>query len=251
MNSKGTVLIIDNDNNCSISRRGVLTRNGYTVHTATAIAEARQMIWDIEPDVIVMETVLPDGDGFAFCEEIRGQTNAYIMFLTSKTGIENLNQCTKSGGNIFLTKPYHMPEFVERIKIAMRRKAITRKEVTIPKPTPEIMRRGPLSFDSSGERVFMGSMELTLPEDEVYTLWRLVQSMDAHKTFDEIYSSVWDMKYYPSEWDSYEEYARGLTSRESALQQLTHLMETVNTAGKGEVWIENDTDRGYLFRMRQ
>jgi len=59
------------------------------------------------------------------------------------------------------------------------------------------------------------------------------------------------MEYRSSEWDSYEEYARGLTSRESALQQLTHLMETVNTAGKGEVWIESDTDRGYLFRMRQ
>jgi len=245
MDSKGTVLLIDNDINCVIGRCAVLTLSGYTPHAATSIAEARQMVWDTEPDVIAMEAVFPDGDGFAFCEEIREHTAAYILFLTSKTGIENLKQCHKSGGDLFLTKPLDMPEFVERIKIAMRVKA-----KAAPKPKHRVVRRGPLFFGGRDERVFIGSAELMLPDDEVYSLWRLVHSMDAYKTFDEIYSAVWDMEYRPAEWDSYEEYAGFLTSRESAQEQLTHLMETVNAAGNGEVWIERDTDRGYLFRMR-
>ena len=245
MVSKGTVLLIDNNENQNISNRGALERSRYTVYTATAYAQARTMIRDENPDVIVMEAELPDGDGFAFCQEIRNQTAAYIIFLTAITDFDYQSMGFDVGGDMYMTKPFHMPEFVVRVDTAMRRKQ--KFPLT---SSDEIIRRGPLSFDSNGERVFIGSMELILPEDEVYTLWRLVQSMDAYKTFDEIYSTVWDMEYHPLEWDSYEEYARGLTSRESALQQVTHLMETVNAAGKGEVWIEGDTDRGYLFRVR-
>jgi len=120
MISNGTVLLIDNDDNQNISNRGVLERKRYTVHTATDIACARSMIWETEPDVIVMEAVLPDGDGFAFCQEIRGQTTAYIFFLTSKADSAKIG--FRSGGDMYITKPFHMPEFVARVEIAMRRR---------------------------------------------------------------------------------------------------------------------------------
>ena len=75
-----------------------------------------------KPDVIVMEAALPDGDGFTFCREIRGQTSAYILFLTGKTDNEDAKQGLRSGGDMYVTKPFHMPELMARIEAAMWRR---------------------------------------------------------------------------------------------------------------------------------
>jgi len=120
MVSKGTVLLIDNNENQNISNRGALTRSRYTVHIATAYHEARNMIKDINPDVIVMEAVLPNEDGFRFCQEIVQKTTAYVLFLTSKTDNEDRLKGHRCGGDVYLTKPYHMPELVARVEAAVR-----------------------------------------------------------------------------------------------------------------------------------
>ena len=100
MATSGTVLLIDNDSDQNISNRGVLERERYTVHTATAYAQARALIQEANPDIIVMEAELPDGDGFAFCQEIRSQTTAFILFLTSKTGSNYSSMGFKVGGDM-------------------------------------------------------------------------------------------------------------------------------------------------------
>ena len=124
MAANGIILLIDNDINQNISNRGALERKRYMVYTATAYAQARQLIAETKPDVIVMEAVLPDGDGFAFCQEIRGQTKAYILFLTSKTGIEHYKKGLNSGGDMYLEKPMHMPELMARVDTAIRRMGV-------------------------------------------------------------------------------------------------------------------------------
>ena len=120
MVSKGTVLLIDNNENQNISNRGALTRSRYTVHIATAYNEARNMIGEVNPDIIVMEAALPDGDGFQFCQEIIRVTSAYILFLTSKKDNEDCLKGLRCGGDVYLTKPYHMPEFVARVEAAVK-----------------------------------------------------------------------------------------------------------------------------------
>jgi DNA-binding response OmpR family regulator len=120
MDSKGTVLLIDNNENQNISNFGALTRSRYTVHIATDYNEAQSMIVDINPDIIVMEAVLPDGDGFQFCREIKCKTTASILFLTSRANNEDCIKGLRCGGDVYLTKPYHMPEFVARVDAAVK-----------------------------------------------------------------------------------------------------------------------------------
>jgi len=118
--SKGTVLLIDDNENQNISNCGALGRMKYTVHVATSYTEARSMIEDIKPDLIVMEAVLPDGDGFEFCQEIIAQYSPFIIFLTSKTEYGAELTGLRCGGNVYLTKPYHMPEFVARVEAGIK-----------------------------------------------------------------------------------------------------------------------------------
>jgi two-component system OmpR family response regulator len=118
--SKGTVLLIDNNENQNISNRGVLGRMKYTVHVATSYTEARSMIEEINPDIIVMEAALPDGDGFEFCQEIIAQFSPFIIFLTSKAERGDDLIGLRAGGNVYLTKPYHMPEFVALVEAGIK-----------------------------------------------------------------------------------------------------------------------------------
>ena len=122
MASSGTILLIDSDRNQNISNRGALERQRYTVHTATDYAEARRVMREAEPDIIVMEAELPDGDGFTFCREIRRQTSAHILFLTHKADTEDTKLGFSSGGDMYITKPFHMPELMARVEAAMWRK---------------------------------------------------------------------------------------------------------------------------------
>ena len=125
MASSGTILLIDSDINQTLSICRALERQMYTVYTAADYHEARRTIHEAKPDIIVMETVLPDGDGFTFCKEIQGQTSAYIFFLTHKADCEDAKLGFNSGGDMYLTKPFHMPELMARVEAAMwrRRKA--------------------------------------------------------------------------------------------------------------------------------
>ena len=122
MASNGTILLIDSDSSQNISNRGALERRRYTVYTATAIAEARRILGRLKPDMIVMEAALPDGDGFAFCREIRGQTSAYILFLTCKGDSEDTKLGFSAGGDMVMTKPFLMPELMARVEAAMGRR---------------------------------------------------------------------------------------------------------------------------------
>ena len=123
--SSGTILLIDSDSNQNISNQRALERKKFAVHTATDYAEARRIIHEAEPDIIVMEAMLPGGDGFTFCKEIRSLTSAYILFLTCKTDSEDTKLGLNSGGDMYITKPFHMPELMARVEAAMcrRRKA--------------------------------------------------------------------------------------------------------------------------------
>jgi len=98
MASSGTILLIDNDNNQNISNRRALERKNFTVYTAADYHEARRVIQEAKPDIIVMETVLPDGDGFTFCKEIRGHVaQTESVCLIKKLTESAFHQIDKSG----------------------------------------------------------------------------------------------------------------------------------------------------------
>jgi len=119
-NLGGVILLVDNDENLKISNRGVLERQKFTVHTATTFAEARQQIAAAKPDIIIMETILSDGDGYTFCREIRDNTSAYIILL-AKAGAGDAVRGYKSGIDVFIEKPLCQPELLARVDTAMRR----------------------------------------------------------------------------------------------------------------------------------
>jgi len=120
--SKGTVLLIDNNEKQNNSNRQALEFRLFKVYTATTYSEARGMIYDLKPDIILMEAELPDGDGFSFCEEVDGTTTASIIFLTSKSDHADEMKGIKLGAYDYIKKPFYKDLMVARVEAVMRRR---------------------------------------------------------------------------------------------------------------------------------
>ena len=116
----GTVMLIDNDPYQNNAMRYEFKLQGYSVLTATSFGEARAMLEDNEPDLILMEADLPDGDGFDFYKEIRGRTSASIIFLTVKSDNKDMVRGLKMGVDEYIMKPFDKDVMLARVEVVMK-----------------------------------------------------------------------------------------------------------------------------------
>ncbi|SHN64435.1 response regulator [Desulfovibrio litoralis] len=129
MDAKGMVLLVEDNAELNANNTRALKMLEYEVHPALTLAEARSWLATNEADVILLDVMLPDGDGIDFCTEIRGEplcTTAHILFLTAKTGHEDRVRALADGGDDYITKPFHPEELLARVQAAMRRRNMQR-----------------------------------------------------------------------------------------------------------------------------
>ncbi|MDO4913345.1 MAG: response regulator transcription factor [Bifidobacteriaceae bacterium] len=96
--------------------------SGFTVHTASNGAEAIEVIEREQPDLIVLDVMLPDIDGFTVTRRIRqGGINAPVLFLTARDDTQDKIMGLTVGGDDYVTKPFSLEEVVARIRAILRR----------------------------------------------------------------------------------------------------------------------------------
>ncbi|MDR1070314.1 MAG: response regulator, partial [Gracilibacteraceae bacterium] len=123
------ILIVEDDEEMARLNGRLLTRKGYEVLLAFNAAEARARVREHRPDVFVLDVRLPDGDGFALCEEFRLESDAPVLFLTGKKAPGDKVEGLGSGGDYYLIKPYDRDEFVAVVQSLLRRAEQTRQKI--------------------------------------------------------------------------------------------------------------------------
>lgn len=127
---------------------------GLTV--VSTLADARKALGNTEYSLIVLDVNLPDGDGFAFCKELREQSrfqNLPIVFLTGQTDVEDRVKGFSLGADDYIVKPFEPKEFMARIISKLKRK---------PKGTPEReFRKSVFRVDLTGQRAHLLTTEGT------------------------------------------------------------------------------------------
>lgn len=129
--------------------------------------------------------MLPDGDGMAFCHEIRTLTDAHIFFLTARTEDVDRLQGFGCGGDDYITKPYRLEELLARVQAAMRRRKMD-------KESPLCVAKGGLRLELSAQRALFADCDLLLTPKEFALLLFFVQNDGRRLTAQEIYRAVWD-----------------------------------------------------------
>jgi two-component system alkaline phosphatase synthesis response regulator PhoP len=169
-----------------------LEKEGYKVYTATNGAEAIKIAEIKQPDLIILDVMMPEMDGIAACEEMRkipSLQNTIIAFLTARN--EDYSQIAgfEAGADDYITKPIRPKVLVSRVKALLKRTGTaTQAIVEVDTNTVSI---GNLIIDKERYLINMDGIEMVLPRKEFELLSLLVSKPGKVFTREEIYYTVW------------------------------------------------------------
>lgn len=184
MEYNGKILLIEDNYELNNANSRALKLRNYEVVIAETLSEARKQLALQEPDIILLDVMLPDGDGMEFCAEIRRCVGSHIIFLTAKTNHASLIKGLADGGDDYITKPFHPEELLARIDATMRHRSMD-KEQTL------TLVKGGLIIDIVSARVFFNGSDLSLTPKEFSLLFLLAQNERKLFSAKEVYEAVW------------------------------------------------------------
>lgn len=177
------VLVVEDDSSLRLALCDNLEDEGYAVVSAATLADARTAVKAQPFDVVVLDLMLPDGDGTSLCRELRGaRANTRVMMLTARTLEDDLVKGFDAGADDYLAKPYRLRELLARVKALARRAEAS---------TTAVHQLGPWQVDEAARTVkgHAGDVELTRKEFDLLVF--LLRAGDAVATRDAILDAVW------------------------------------------------------------
>lgn len=192
MNEK--ILIVEDEEGLVLTLSDRLTSEGFLVHTATDGKQGVDKAKGDSFDLIILDIMLPEMNGFDVCREIRSQhINAPILFLTARGEVTDKVVGLKLGGDDYLTKPFEMIELLARVEALLRR---TREyQVDIHR---ELIRFDNISIDLEKCELKKDGQIIELSAQEFRLLGYLVQHPDTVFSRQELLDQVWGYEAMPS-----------------------------------------------------
>ena len=115
------ILLVEDDETLSFITKRLLENKGYDVTIASTLAQAREVLRKIRFDLILLDMLLPDGEGIQFCSEIRKHSVCPIIFVSCLGDHETKISALQMGGDDYITKPVNYEELVARVQVNIRR----------------------------------------------------------------------------------------------------------------------------------
>jgi two-component system OmpR family response regulator len=188
-----TVLVVDDEPNIRELVQVALTFHGCTVVTAASGQAALREAAASEPDLVVLDVVLPDLDGFEVCRRLRARGDEVpIIFLTARDTSSDTVQGLALGGDDYVTKPFSVEALVARIRAVLRRAARAGETGTDAAAT---LQAGDLELDESRWTVQRAGTPVELSPTEFRLLAYLMRHQGRVLSRAQLLENVWGWDY--------------------------------------------------------
>lgn len=178
------VLIVEDDANLRLALEDNLRDEGYAVQVAATVKAAREALSAGAPDVVVLDLMLPDGDGYALCRELRRDgLPSRVLMLTARTLEDDLVKGFEAGADDYLAKPYRLRELLARVAALARRAPAAAAET--------VHRLGAFTVDEATRTVKGAAGEVELTRKEFDLLVCLLRAGERVVSRDDILDAVW------------------------------------------------------------
>lgn len=182
------ILIVDDEPGIVKMLETILRKEGYiSISSAFTGQQAMEKIRQNLYDLIVLDVMLPDTDGFRLCQEIRQHTAVPILFLTARSS--DLDKLTGLGigGDDYITKPFNPLEVAARINVQFRRL----EQYQNTSQATEIYRFGPIVIDRKAAQLWVDGQEVPCPAKEFELLLFLADHPNQVFTAGQLYEHIW------------------------------------------------------------
>lgn len=184
------ILVVDDEPRMARFVRMNLELEGYRVLTASSGIEALQRVREELPDLILLDIMMPDMDGYETLQRIREVSGVPVIMLTVKAEEEDKVHGLELGADDYVTKPFSPRELVSRVKAALRR-----AEMPSPGQKTQIRIDDDLTVDFQRREVFVRGEPVKLRPTEYRLLYHLVSNAGWVMTHEMLLSKVWGHEY--------------------------------------------------------
>ncbi len=181
MTKSARLLLVEDETDILEANAKYLSALGYEIFTATTLKEARNLMWEYPPDLLLLDIMLPDGSGLDFSTEFREYSKAPIIFLTCLDDDNSVLTGFDKGAEDYVVKPYNMKILAARITAQLKRSSRENRLISMP---PLIIDRDASSVTLSGEAISFTPKELQL-------LCYLVDMIGREVSQAELYEAIW------------------------------------------------------------
>jgi two-component system, OmpR family, alkaline phosphatase synthesis response regulator PhoP len=192
MSDEKKILLVDDEIDILEFISYNLEKEGYKVYTAQNGKDAIRIAEKKEPDLIILDVMMPEMDGIVTCEELRKipkLKSTVIAFLTARS--EDYSQIAgfEAGADDYITKPIRPKVLLSRVKALLKRSQLVEEEISVIEDTT--INIGSLTIDRERYMITVDGRDMVLPRKEFELLSLLASKPGKVFTREEIYSSVW------------------------------------------------------------
>jgi two-component system response regulator RegX3 len=186
-----TVLVVEDEESFVEALTVGLKREGFRVHVATDGPEALRVFDEIQPDLVLLDVMLPRMSGIEVCRQLRMRSQVPIIMVSAKTSEIDTVVGLEVGADDYVPKPYRLRELVARIRAALRR--APRPELDY--DDAEAIEVAGVRLDPARHEVTVGGEPVVLPLKEFELLEVLLLNAGRVVTRDTLIDTVWGLHY--------------------------------------------------------
>jgi len=226
------VLIVEDEPHIAAYIKRGLEEQGYAVDCAATGREALEWATAVAFDLIVLDVLLPEGDGLSVCRTLRArQVRTPLLMLTARDGVDDRVAGLDAGADDYLVKPFALKELLARLRALLRRGADA--------PKSPVLAYADLTLDTATHRVARGDRPIALTAKEFAVLECLLREPGRVFTRTSIAEHVWNYSVF-NQSNVVDVYIRNLRRKIDDASPLK-LLQTVRGAGY-RLWLETDDD---------
>ena len=188
--ASGKIMIVDDDRNICELLRLYIEKEGFETAIANDGKAAVQMFDSVNPDLMLLDIMLPELDGWQVCREIRKKSQCPIIMLTAKGEVFDKVLGLELGADDYVVKPFETKEVIARINAVLRR--IGKKESS---PVKEGHYEN-LSINLTNYELKVKGVQIDTPPKEMELIYHLASNPNRVFTRDQLLDEVWGFDYY-------------------------------------------------------
>ena len=184
------ILMVEDDSTIAFAVKYAVEQEGFNLDIAENLENARKIVNSKEYDLILLDVMLPDGNGYEFLKQLREHDeDTPVIFLTACDEEVNIVMGLDIGADDYITKPFRVRELISRINAILRRKGKSQDS------NKKILKFKNISIHTLEARVFKNNEEIFLTSAEYKLLLILIQNKNMVLSRAQILEKLWDVTY--------------------------------------------------------
>ncbi|HEU5089492.1 MAG TPA: response regulator transcription factor [Roseiflexaceae bacterium] len=181
------ILVVDDEPGLRELVRINLEHEGYGVMQAGNGVECLAIVRQTQPDLVILDVMMPEMDGWETCKQLREFTSVPVLMLTARVQSSDVVTGLDSGADDYLVKPFNMDELMARIRALLRR---------VPSPNrPIVAANGEITIDKPTREVFVRGEKIDLTPTEYDLLLMLAENAGSVLNHETLLNGVWGQEY--------------------------------------------------------